>query len=498
MTDTTTDPDAPAQDTPPEVHTPEVVQPTTDVAPIQSGAHAAIERAAEAALAMPGVPGRDEFLSLAMQARVLSMSGAAPKAVRNNPHVAFHVAMVGRDLGISPSASLELIDVIEGKRDSRTGEVDYRLSLSPQLLNGQLRRLGLGSIVPAYRDEWRCLALPLGPGGLDRECAKVLPDHAVGCSCDVMGPPSEFTWEMARRAGLVGKLCEPGDHKMETRTKGDRSWQACGCNQGYITYPDRMLWWRASGFCADDYFPEAGLGLYSPEALGAVVDEDGRPIDPATVALPDGYEPAELPAPAAPPVVERGDGEALWDLQVRIRALPDEQRALMADRWKESSKLTHEVNGARLPIRPHQLPATSVASAESMLTGFEKLAQRGGWSPTDAHEAVTAQVAEVLVWALAPWVSTTPATQAPAAPGPDAGSTGTPDSTEAQGAAHSPEPPTGEFDRQTTARWLDSLDDLSVADLLTEYELDGAGTKVAKRRRVLDFLQALAQPATEA
>ena len=51
---------------------------------------------------MPGVPGRDEFLALALQARMLSMSGAAPKAVRSNPYVVLHVAMVGTRPGCSP------------------------------------------------------------------------------------------------------------------------------------------------------------------------------------------------------------------------------------------------------------------------------------------------------------------------------------------------------------------------------------------------------------
>jgi hypothetical protein len=59
------------------------------------------------------------------------------------------------------------------------------------------------------------------------------------------------------------------------------------------------------------------------------------------------------------------------------------------------------------------------------------------------------------------------------------------------------EQPAGPFDRQATAQWLDSLDDVAIADLLTEYELAGTGTKVAKRRRVLDFLQQLADGTTE-
>lgn len=133
----------------------------------------AIERAAQAAIDNPGIPGRDEFLSLAAQARILSLSAAAPKAVQNDPHLAFHVAMIGRDLGISPSAALELIDVIEGTRGKPP-----QLSLSPQLLNGQIRRLGLGSIVPAIKTDRICVAVVLGPNGrLDPRCKRTWPDH---------------------------------------------------------------------------------------------------------------------------------------------------------------------------------------------------------------------------------------------------------------------------------------------------------------------------------
>ena len=45
------------------------------------------------------------------------------------------------------------------------------------------------------------------------------------------------------------------------------------------------------------------------------------------------------------------------------------------------------------------------------------------------------------------------------------------------------------FDREQTARWLDQLDDVAVADLLNEYGLPGTGTKVAKRQRVLEHME---------
>lgn len=196
-------------------------------------AGSAIDAAVSAAMAMPGMPGMDEFLSLAMQARILSMSGAAPAHIRNHPHIAFHVAMIGRDLGISPTAAIQLIDVI-----GRDDDPNPQLSLSPELLNGQIRRLGLGAIRPLKRTMFECIAGAYGPDG------------------ELLGE-SEFDWADAVVAGLADDRCQPNQHWVPTSGNG-----RCRCRQGYRTYPKRMLWWRASGFAAQDYFPEAGLGLY--------------------------------------------------------------------------------------------------------------------------------------------------------------------------------------------------------------------------------------------
>jgi hypothetical protein len=374
----TTEPDADE-----EVETPEVVDPPAERAVAvreetdsERRANEAIVAASDAAINMPGVPGRDEFLALAMQARVLSMSGAAPKLVRDNPHLAFHIAMVGRDLGISPSAALELIDVIDGRNGPQ-------LSLSPQLINGQIRRLGLGSIIPVIKSDQRCVAVAMGPGGFyDPRCKREWPDHHELCTCKIetfLGE-TEFTWTQAQTAELAGRDCEPGKH-----SNGCKNWtKGMSCNQGYRTYPQRMMWWRAAGFLADDIFPEASLGLYSPEALGAVVDADGRPIDPTTVALPEGYEPAELPPPPPPkPTAPTAAEDILDDLRVRVAALPDAQRATYREKWMESQRL----QGFTLA----NLPEDRLTLATSMLKGFEKIAEREGWDPAAARAEVLAR-----------------------------------------------------------------------------------------------------------
>lgn len=401
----TQDHDAPAieaeavETDPPEAIEPEAV--TGELMQREPGP-TPIEVAAQAAIDNPGVPGRDEFLSIAAQARILSLSGAAPQAVRGNPHLAFHLALTGRDLGISPSAALNLIDVIDGQKGPQ-------LSLSPQLLNGQVRRLGLGSIVPAIRDDERAVAVVLGPDGhLDPRCGPLIPQHwpdmttrkemiDIGhtpdqiptCECRGIIGFSEFTWADAQVAGLAGPECRPGHHnKTITKTgRNNQTYKVCGCNQGYITYPKRMLWWRCAGFAADDWFPEASLGLYQPEALGAVVDEEGRPIDASSVELPPGYAIEEAARARADAPPEPASAEDVAELQARIdqiKMIPDAAKAL-GEMWTEKS----ESGAPRLnPIA--RLWAKELPVAKALIKHIEDRIGRGEWGdPPAAPEGET-------------------------------------------------------------------------------------------------------------
>lgn len=389
---------------------------TTALATTVNGA---VEAAQEAAVALPGAPGMDEFLALAMQARMLSLSGAAPEAIRNNPHVAFHVAMVGRDLGISPTAAMAMVDVIGTSKGPQ-------VSLSPQLLNGQVRRLGLGEIVRGEQTDTSCTAVAVGPGGRDRRCRLTWPTHVDGCECDIIGT-STFTWEDAQVAGLAGAECQPGAHKVVTRQRrnGGGTYNACGCNQGYITYPKRMLWWRAAGFVVDDWVPEASLGLYSPEALGAVVDVEGRPIDPSQVALPAGYDDPkqERQERAAQREAERealADPDALWELQANIKALPEAQQQALLKAWvAEDSRLRG------VPAR--YLPAGLLRAAKAMVNAYWGEAVKAGTARDGAVALVREECAGRLGHYLAGWAGWGP-------PGPTGTAWAPQDAPDAQGA----------------------------------------------------------------
>lgn len=440
----------------PEVITPEVVDSpatSTDVErhaggeAAEGGVVAAIDRAAEAALANPGVPGRDEFLSLAAQARMLSLSGAAPEAVRDNPHIAFHVAMVGRDLGISPSAALQLIDVIK----TRGG---YQLSLSPQLLNGQVRRLGLGAIQPVVQERDRCVARAVGPDGV------------------VLGE-TEFTWEDARDAGLVGPRCMPGEHRAGSDGK-------CGCNQGYRTYPRRMMWWRAAGFCAADWFPEASLGLYSPEELGAVVDEEGRPLDPAQVALPPGYDdPQERRREQQTAGDRPADPYALWELQESIAALPEGLQQELRTAWAGEQSRLRGFPARRLPERLYR-------TARAMVNGFWGKATSAGVNRDTEIAAFRRDMAQRLVG----WMATGVAgAQAPSAPetasDPVSAPTPPPEVPEAQGDPQGA-PAEAASDDGPAVNWQPVL-----RELADEVKVAGEGVPHAVAQRIADEVKGL-------
>lgn len=174
------------------------------------------------------------------QAGVLLKSGLLPSSIRS-PEAAVAVMLQGYEMGIGPMAALQTINVIGGKP-----------SISPQLMLALIHRTGLAESIEVTGDEKRAAVTIKRVGH---------PAHT-----------ETFRIEDAAAMGLASR----------------ENWQR---------QPAVMLRWRAVAACARVTFPDAILGLYTPEEMGAevAVDELG---DMQVVAAP--VAPAEAPLPVHP------------------------------------------------------------------------------------------------------------------------------------------------------------------------------------------------------
>lgn len=352
----------------------EVLPAVRESSPGTAAAHAAIEQAARAALEQPGIPGRDEFLSLAMQARMMAGSGLVPDKLQGKPADVFLILLTGRDLGIPVTAALRKVYVVDGQP-----------SLAPQLKLALVRRQGLGLVRPV-------------PGGN----AAWQASEAIGPDGEPLGPPITVMWD-DYRGDLVGVDCVPSEdgerieHSDACKARPQQPYTngvRVRCKDNWRNHPRRMLRWRSSGYCADDYFPEVGLGLYSPDELGAVTDEEGRPIDARTVDLPEGFEQAEARTAAAArqaggstgnaaPTVDPADVD---DLYLRVEALPESHRLLLRQTWDNSDR----VKGQSMR---QAAAAGELQFIRAMIRGFEIKAAKDveGWDADAARAEVAMQ-----------------------------------------------------------------------------------------------------------
>jgi hypothetical protein len=109
-----------------------------------------------------------------------------------------------------------------------------------------------------------------------------------------------------------------------------------------------------------------------------VVDEQGRPVDPADVELPTGYEP---PEPPADPTTQPADPAEIAWLDRRIKHLPDEVRNALYSRLEEKRR------EGRVQYPLEALTVTGLALATAMVNGAEADARKvEGWKPLERPE----------------------------------------------------------------------------------------------------------------
>lgn len=223
------------------------------------------------------LPTENEFRNLAVQARTLAASNLVPGALRNKPADVLLVLMTGRDLGIAPTAALRKCYVVDGQ-----------VTIAPALKIALLRIKGLGMVRPAAdNDEKHATAI-------------VYDQHSV---------------ELARVTVTMEQMqrVKYGKNRQFNLTEKD-NWK---------NYPHRMLWWRAATQAVDDFFPEVAFGIYCPEEIGALTDEEGEVIELDSVEVPTGYE-SRGPRQSTEP--EKITDDESTTLRNRASALPTEAK----------------------------------------------------------------------------------------------------------------------------------------------------------------------------
>lgn len=287
---------------------------------------------------LDAMPARDELAGLAAMAVTLSAAAAIPEALRNRPNDVFLVLLTGRELGMAPTAALRGLYVVNGQ-----------VTLPPKVRKGIVTKRGLGRVWPDQANDaesatWYATRADEG--------------HQVTYSytftkADALAAPEHNKNPVGDKNNLWNKYVRMG-------------------------YPKRMVSWRALGYLLDDVFSEVGTGLYSPDEVGAVVDEEGHAIidvsstDPlpghkaprrhkgSGQAEPD---PADAPAPA----------EVVEALRRRIHALPEPAMDALHELW------TAQRDGAE-PMHPlAHLPQRQVKRAGAMVASMEARAKRGEW-----------------------------------------------------------------------------------------------------------------------
>lgn len=260
----------------PEVVTPEVVEHEVDTSGERDDEGNAVDAEvmelpvrlvpsdATTAHGMSLVPVRDELKGLTELAVTLAIAENTPKDLKGRPAAVLAVFLTGRELGIPPMTALRNLHVIDGK-----------VTVNPKVRAAMVRREGLGKLWP-HQGPREVTCPGVGRADHDEDCTMCAGSDRVIrlCECGSDRPDNDAdvcTWHAKRADDEFVIYSATYTMAMATNAKlsGKDNWK---------NYPDRMLSWRALGYLLDDAFPEIGTGLYSPDELGAITDEEGEPI----------------------------------------------------------------------------------------------------------------------------------------------------------------------------------------------------------------------------
>lgn len=259
------------------------------------------------------IPLQEELLGLAQIAKTMAAANIVPKALRQHPEDVLAVILTGRELGVGPMTAIRNFHVIDGS-----------VTIAPKFKVAEVHKRGLGRVF--VHQAPRAVVVD----GVEREklCECGMRDgsndetqamwHATRHDQPGILYTSKLTWEQASHIMIdTWEGQQNARKKVESPIVEKSNWKM---------YPQRMLSWRAVGWLIDDAFSEVGTGLYSPDEMGAVTDEDGEPIL-------DVKSTENIVRPSAPPVPS-AQPDVIADVKQRIEKLPDDVKDALRDAWK--------------------------------------------------------------------------------------------------------------------------------------------------------------------
>lgn len=214
------------------------------------------------AVGMGLVPVQDELRGIAAMAVTLATSGLVPKALQGKPANVLAVLLTGRELGVAPMTAIRTFHVINGT-----------VTIAPKVRAAMVRQQGLGKLWP-HQAPW------FDDDGIEHLCrcgsragmndGDIATWHAERADQPGVVFSSTYTLSMAQQVTFDEWIGDGNNRrKIEKKLADKDNWK---------NYPERMLSWRSLGYLLDDAFPEVGTGLYAPDEIGAVTDEDGVPL----------------------------------------------------------------------------------------------------------------------------------------------------------------------------------------------------------------------------
>lgn len=246
----------------------------------------------------------DDWQLMRQQADVLKASGFLPQAIKS-AEAAMAIILIGRELNIPMMTALNNINVIQGK-----------ITVPPQLMMAMINRTG------------------------ELEDLKVSDDGGAA-SC------------LMKRKGRAAHT--------ESFSMADAQKMQLDQKDNWRKQPRTMRKWRAIAACARVVFPDVITGLYTPEEMGAHVNDDGE-IDLAMAEVIEEKPkaktaraalkavPKQEPVIEAEPVIERGEPLPLRAEQVEALEAVEPEDDPLPDFMQSSTETPEQIEAERIAL----------------------------------------------------------------------------------------------------------------------------------------------------